>query len=195
MENTNKKELIKTKKEGRSIFKSFLSLCIYIVIGIVIALTVRAVVEPTVVVGHSMETDLHDGQYMLDLKTAYLFNNPKYGDVVIVNTKGILPEDFIIKRVIGVSGDTIEIKNNQLYRNGKHIQEDYIAEPMKGNTDMKVKLGKDQYFVMGDNRNDSLDSRVFGPVTKERIRGEVVLRLFPFDQSYKNGNFNLTAAQ
>lgn len=169
------------------------SLLFYLLVGFVLAFGIRAVVEPTVVVGESMEKNLHDGEYMLNLKVAYQLTEPDYGDVVIVNVNGnenMRDIDFMIKRVVGLPGDTIEFKNNELYRNGKLIKEDYIAEPMENVENMIVELGEDEIFVLGDNRNYSLDSRMIGPVNyKNEIRGKVILRLFPFDQSYKIGNF------
>jgi signal peptidase I len=193
MENTTGNEIenqIEVKKER----SSFGTLFLYLFIGLIIAFSVRMIIEPTVVVGDSMESNLHDGEYMLNLKTAYLFSEPEYGDVVIVDGESDnLGVRFLIKRVIGLPEDTIEIKDNKLYRNGQLIKEDYIAEPMKDTTDMKVELKEEEVFVMGDNRNNSLDSRVIGPIDyKEEIRGEVILRLFPFDQSYKDGHFALS---
>lgn len=187
MENNTQNNQIRDKGGG------YKSLLIYLLIGVILAFGIRTIVEPTVVVGESMEKNLHDGEYMLNLKLAYCLTEPDYGDVVIVDVnddESMKNVNFMIKRVVGLPGDTIEFKDNKLYRNGILIHEDYIAEPMENVEDMVVELGKNEVFVLGDNRNNSLDSRSIGPISyKDEIRGKVILRLFPFDQSYKNGTF------
>lgn len=180
---------IRMKKKKERV--NFLTLLLYIGLGLMIAFGVRLIIEPTVVVGHSMMPNLKDGQYMLNLKTAYQFGNPDYGDVVIVDTVDQNESaHYLIKRVIGLPGDTIEIKDNTLYRNGVKVMENYILEPMRNNNNLKVTLGEEEIWVMGDNRNNSMDSRAIGPVNYKRdIRGKVILRLYPFDQSFKDGHF------
>jgi len=167
--------------------RKWFSYILYFAMGLLIAMGIRTVVEPTIVVGESMLPNLEEGQYLLNLKMAYKWDQPDYGDVVIVDTLDVNQNHrYLIKRVIGLPGDTIEIKDNILYRNGKAIQEDYILEPMEDNLDIQVTLGKNEVWVMGDNRNHSTDSRVIGPLdyTKD-VRGKVILRLIPFDQSFQ----------
>lgn len=171
-------------KKEKGFVVSFLT---YIIIGLFIAMMVRVVVEPTVVVGNSMLPNLKDGQYLIENKLSYKIGKPKYGDIVIVDESDKLEEvHYIIKRVIGLPGDIIEIRDNELYRNGKLIKENYIKEKMKKQADLKVELNKDEIWVMGDNRNKSLDSRVLGPVNyKEDVRGKIIFRVIPFNQDFK----------
>lgn len=160
---------------------------LYVFIGLILAFLVRMVIEPTIVVGESMFPTLEDGQYLINYKLAYKTEEPEFGDIVIVEPEKAPTDGRLIKRVIGLPGDTVEIKNDELYLNGKKLEEPYIREPMKKTENLKVKLGKDEIFVMGDNRNNSLDSRFIGPINyKKEVRGKVVLRIFPFDQSFKD---------
>ena len=88
-------------------------------------------------------------------------------------------EDQIIKRVVGLPGDHLEMKNNQLYRNGELLKEDYIKEPMEGNEDFSYDIPEGKVFVMGDNRNHSVDSRMIGYVDfDEDVVGRVFFKVF-----------------
>lgn len=180
------KNKVNPKKEK----ETFRSVLTYILIGVLFAFGLRLFVEPTVVVGESMLPNLKDGEYLINFKLSYTLSEPEYGDVVIINMEDRGNPNFLIKRVVGLPGDVIAIKDDQLYRNNELIYEDYIYEEMEGNKDVEITLGEHELWVMGDNRNNSLDSRHIGPVHyKEDIRGEIVFRLFPFNQSFKNENF------
>ena len=124
--------------------------------------------------GHSMDNTMHDGQVIVEYnkKTKY-----KRGDIVTANVKMYDNEKniYICKRVIGIPGDEIEIKDNILYINGKKQNEPYIKEEMV-TFDLKVKLNDDEYFLMGDNRNHSLDSRTQGPIKESQIKSKIIYR-------------------
>lgn len=132
--------------------------------------------------GHSMDNSLSNDQLLLEYDFAYKFGaNPQYKDIVIIDVKDESDEvDYIIKRVIGVPGDTIAIKDNKVYRNENLLHEGYIKEEMENNEDMEITVGKDEVWVMGDNRNNSLDSRYYGTFEIEKIHGKIVASLNPF---------------
>ena len=122
---------------------------------------------------------LQDGEFMFVTKYNYLFNDPERFDVVICHFPGRGNTNFV-KRVVGLPGDTVEMKSGVLYVNGEEIQEDYIDN--KPTYSMAaVTLGEDEYFVLGDNRPRSNDSHLIGPLERGMIKGEVRFVFFPFD--------------
>lgn len=137
--------------------------------------TARFVVE-----GASMQPNFATGQYLIVSRMNYLFGDPQHGDIVVFHYPGH-PVDDYIKRVIGVPGDTIEIRDALIYRNGERLDEPYINEPCSQGScrDNVWEIGENEYFVMGDNRNHSSDSRAFGPVSREFIVGEALVRYWP----------------
>ncbi|SDZ26050.1 signal peptidase I [Proteiniborus ethanoligenes] len=176
-------------------------------IAFVLALIINIFVfEMTGVDGRSMNPTLNHGDRLFAIKTNQIFKSvPKYGDIVIVDgninkNRTIIDEakdsaiistilrrknmDFLIKRVIGVPGDTLEIRNNKLYRNGELIEEIYIFEEMI-TEDMSIRIPDGHVFVMGDNRNDSRDSRDIGPIPLKNVRAKVIIRLYPFNKMGK----------
>ncbi|MCU0499106.1 MAG: signal peptidase I [Anaerolineae bacterium] len=138
--------------------------------------TVRFTVE-----GVSMEPTFHSEQYLIVSRAHYLFSEPERGDIVVFHYPGDPSQDYI-KRLIGVPGDAIEFRDAQVYLNGERLEEPYLNEPCRPETcpDRVYQLGADEYFLMGDNRNRSSDSRVFAePVQREHIVGEVLIRYWP----------------
>lgn len=189
MEN-HQSEMNKNMESKSEKLKEFLSLggqyLLFIVMGFALAFGIRYVIAPEVVVGQSMESSLHDGDYVITNKLAYKHDKPEYKEVVIFDSKNVTGDDLYIKRVIGLPGDKIEIKNNVLYRNGKKVNEPYIKEKMDTD-DIALTVEKGKVFVMGDNRNNSLDSRTFGTIDyHDEVIGKVMVRLWPFNQDFKN---------
>lgn len=173
-----------------SISSFFLDLVETLVIGISLFLVIYLFfMQPHQVSGQSMEPTLMNYDYVLTDKISYKVGDPKRGDIVVIHA----PEaancptgtgcDFI-KRMIGLPGDTVEVKDNGIFVNNAQLDEDYIADDvttMAGNftRNRVVTLGADQYFVVGDNRMHSSDSRAWGPVTREDIVGRAFFRYWP----------------
>ncbi|MBD3921101.1 signal peptidase I [Paenibacillus sp. PR3] len=133
--------------------------------------------------GHSMEPTLHDHDWLYVNKFVYLFGNPKIGDVVILEDPSDNPDKkLLVKRVIGVPGDRIEIRNRVLYRNGERVDETTYTDTEIDDLDFgPYEVPDEFYFVMGDNRHAraSRDSRSFGPVIRDRISGRVDWIVWP----------------
>jgi signal peptidase I len=133
-----------------------------------------------VVEGPSMQPNFHTGQFLVVSRVNYLLSDPQRGEVVVFHYPNNPQEDYI-KRVIGLPGDTVEIRDTLVYVNGVQLNEPYINEPCQAGScrDNLWELGADEYFMMGDNRNHSSDSRSFGPVKRQYIVGEALIRYWP----------------
>ena len=127
--------------------------------------------------GQSMEPNFHTGEYVLVNKVMYLFQQPQRGDVIVFQYPFDIHKDFI-KRIIGLPGDIIQTTSTSVSINGQTITEPYVHIPVnfENNT---WKLGTKQFFVMGDNRDNSLDSRSWGPLDRSYIIGKVVVAYWP----------------
>jgi signal peptidase I len=161
-----------------------LELVRFAIIAVLIVIPIRTfVAQPFIVSGASMDDTFHDGQYLIVDQISYYFDNPKRGDVVVFRYPKD-PSKFFIKRIIGLPGDTVTIENsivtitNADHPEGFVLNETYIKsmQPAAPRTET---LGEREYFVMGDNRDHSSDSRSWGVLQEERIVGRAFLRLFP----------------
>lgn len=143
----------------------------YIVILVVVVLIRTFIVTPIIVDGDSMSPTLTDGEMMLLNKLGSIERN----DIVVINNE----EGYIIKRVIALPGESIECRDGVIYINDEKYDDNFASK-----TDDFVKqfLNDDEYFVMGDNRLVSMDSRVFGAVTKEEILGTTNFVIYPFNK-------------
>ena len=174
------------KKEKRS-----MPFVLQLVLLVVMVVILRNVMGTVLVKGSSMEPNFNHGDLVFINKLSTSVGSPDYGDVVICKLDEGAGYENIIKRVIGLPGDEIDIVENEddedvydLYVNGEYIEEDFLGEPMMtdGNIDYPFEVPENSYFVMGDNRNESLDSRreSVGAIHKDDLMGKVVLRLYPF---------------
>lgn len=150
-----------------------------VVLTLVIFLLIRTVVQNYRVDGMSMEPSFHDGQFLLISKLSYRLGEPQRGDVVVFHYPRDPERDFI-KRVIGLPGETVEIRNGQVFIDGQPYAE--LSEIMPaGYTTRPTTLGPDELYVMGDNRPNSSDSHSWGPLTLDLIIGKVLLSYWPPD--------------
>ena len=142
------------------------------------------VVSVTQVVGNSMNTTLIDGDVLILSKANYRFFDIKRGDIISLDYEDT---KYLIKRVIGLPGDTIAIKNNVLYINGEVYEENYLDKGLEYPDFSLSDLGydtipEDMYLVLGDNRENSLDSREIGLISKDSVNGKIVLRIWPINK-------------
>ncbi|MCY7324092.1 MAG: signal peptidase I [Phormidesmis sp. CAN_BIN36] len=159
-----------------------------LVVALILALLVRAyVAEPRFIPSDSMVPTLQVGDRLVVEKISYHLHPPELGDIVVfdpplqLQRQGYKKDQAFIKRIIGQPGQTIEIKNGKVFVNGQALQEPYIAE--SPNYMMKpAQVPEGMFFVMGDNRNNSNDSHVWGFLPKDNIIGRAWLRFYPFDR-------------
>lgn len=185
MEQQNELENIgNTGQEGKQTFKqSFWELVRFALIAVAIVLPVRMfIAQPFIVSGSSMVPTFENGQYLIVDEITYRFEEPKRGDVIVFR----YPNDtkkFFIKRIIGLPGEIVDVKKeetiitNKENPNGFTLDQSYVANHSEDNSHIVLK--DDEYFVMGDNRSGSSDSRSWGPVQKKLLVGRAFLRLLP----------------
>ncbi|MCX7710215.1 MAG: signal peptidase I [Clostridia bacterium] len=200
------RRIIDTYNEKRFLKECF-QWAITILGALIISLSIRSYAfAQTEVRQESMQNTLFEGQRLVELKIGYYFSDPERGDIVIINrdndkkiiktfiantkefiqnfaSRDELDRNRLVKRIIGIPGDCIEIKEGKVYINGEVYEEPYV-QGITLPKDMKLPLTvpENQYFVLGDNRENSLDSRDIGMITKEHIEGKVVYRLWPLDK-------------
>ncbi|HEX8552738.1 MAG TPA: signal peptidase I [Abditibacteriaceae bacterium] len=152
-----------------------------LVLALALGLTIRlAVLETAIVVSGSMEPTINIGDRLLVDHRATLSGNWKRGDIIFFDA----PEDWggvdtLTKRVIGLPGETVSVEANRVLINGRELPEPYVRRT-KPEIEQKLLLRENEYFVMGDNRDNSEDSRELGPVGDKDIHGRAIFRLWPF---------------
>jgi len=174
----------------KNFFSFVFELIKIIVISLVIIIPIRYfLIQPFYVKGASMEPNFHDHEYLIIDEITYRFNDPVRGDIIVFRYPRN-PQEFFIKRLIGLPGEEIQIASgnitifNSENPEGMVLDEHYLPEDIKtyGLSEEKVELEEDEYFVLGDNRNSSKDSRSFGPVNESYITGRVIFRGWPFNR-------------
>ena len=166
--------------------KEILSWVFYIAFVLVLTWVIITFVgQRTRVDGRSMMNTLHDGDNLIVEKLSYRFSDPKRFDIIVFPPTG--KKEYYIKRIIGLPGETVQIdENGNIYINGELLEENYGAETIQnpGRAAKPITLGDDEYFVMGDNRNNSKDSRSeeVGNVKRSQIIGRAWLRIWPLNK-------------
>ena len=174
----------------KNFFSFVFELIKIVVISLVIIIPIRYfLIQPFYVKGASMEPNFHDHEYLIIDEISYRFKDPGRGDIIVFRYP-VNPQEYFIKRIVALPGEKVQIKEGQvtIYDNvsldGKVLDESYLSDEIKtySLSDKIVNLGEGEYFVLGDNRNSSKDSRSFGNVNESFIIGKVLLRGWPFDR-------------
>ena len=177
----------KKEKQKKSLKQEIFEWIMVFVVAAAIAFPVRTFIfEPVRVDGSSMLNTLTDSEFMIATKFDYLFSDPERFDIVICNYPNTSDGMYRVKRVIGLPGETIELRMGELYVNGEHVEQNFDMTENRTNFG-PISVPEDSYFVLGDNRNNSKDSRsaMVGPLERDMIKGHVRAVVFPF------GNFRL----
>ncbi|MBP6884189.1 MAG: signal peptidase I [Candidatus Pacebacteria bacterium] len=166
-------------------------------IALIAVLGIRTfVVQPFIVSGSSMVPTFEDGQYLIIDEISYNLSKPQRDDVIVFKYPKD-PSKFFIKRIIGLPNETVDIKNGEIIitnadnKEGFKLEEPYVKNITNGNTHFELKDG--EYFVMGDNRPNSSDSRYWGALNENLVVGKVLLRLWPINKAdLLPGNYKST---
>lgn len=170
----------------KKFLKDALEMSLYVLLALVVSLLVVTFVgQRTIVSGSSMTNTLYDGDNLIVDKLTYHFRQPERFEVIVFPFHGN-KKDHYIKRIIGLPGETVRIdRDGNIYINGTVLEENFGREVIisPGRAEEEIQLAQDEYFVLGDNRNDSSDSRDFmvGNIKKDEIIGRAWLRIYPFD--------------
>ncbi|MCF6276277.1 MAG: signal peptidase I [Candidatus Magasanikbacteria bacterium] len=179
-------DLTQEKSIFRKIGSFFLELIkIALLAGITIGVVRYFLFKPFYVKGQSMEPNFHERDYLIIDEISYRFGEPERGEVIVFKAP-LDNEDFYLKRIIGLPGERVKVENSKIIVYNKDnpagvvVDESYIIEETPGT--YSVTLAEDQYFVMGDNRDESFDSRRFGPISEDTIVGKAWVRGWPFSR-------------
>ncbi len=173
-----------TRKSGVRIF--FSELIRFVLIAVFVVLPIRVfIAQPFIVSGSSMDPTFENGEYLIVDEISYRFDEPERGDVIIFKYPKD-PSKYFIKRIIGLPGETVTISATRVHittSKGEELDEQiildeaYLSHPTLGSSSLT--LDADEYFVMGDNRPASSDSRIWGPLPRDHIIGRALVRLLP----------------
>lgn len=151
-------------------------------IAAIVVFGIRAVLfQPFLVSGASMEPNISQSNYLIIDELTYRFREPMRGEVVVFRYPGD-KSTFYIKRILGLPGEQVDIENGVLLINGAKVDESDYLKGIGTSGTVHTKLDGSEYFVMGDNRSNSYDSRAWGPLEKKYVVGRALLRLFPFNR-------------
>ncbi len=188
-DNDIKKEKNKDKdQEESSLFAILIDITKYLIIIIIATnLLTSFVIQRTIVSGWSMEDTLYEGDNLLVEKVSYKFSDLERFDIIAFYPYGKNEEEYYIKRIIALPGEHIKIMNDDIYIDGKLLEEDYGKTDLMGYLGIAedgIQLGEGEYFVLGDNREESFDSRYVkvGPIKFDEIEGKALIRIWPLDK-------------
>jgi signal peptidase I len=163
----------------RQFFLSLLEVLEVFAVALVsIYLVYTFIAQPFRVEGSSMEPNFSGGDYLVVDEISYRFRNPERGEVVVLHNPTNEAE-FFIKRIVGLPGEEVVIRGNEIYIDGELIEEEYLPLDLTLKENYVFQLNNSQYFMMGDNRSQSYDSRNWGPLMREGIVGVVRARVWP----------------
>ena len=153
--------------------------CVMLLVGVLCVASYfvisRYVVTPVIIQGRSMQPTLKDGECYFLNRYVYLFKSPERGDLVVIKDPG--HDDFAVKRIIGKPGDWLNLRDGSVFLNGRRLDESYLPKAERTYApdlhEKWIQLGNEQYFVMGDNRSNSEDSRYYGRITNKMILGQI----------------------
>ena len=173
--------------EEKSFGKELLEWVRDIGIACLIALIILSLFKPIIIQQHSMEPNFYEGDYIITFKQAYRLSEPAHGDIVVFHSE--LKDDKgrdknLIKRIIAMGGDKVEIKGGYVYLNGEKLDEPYVYEPGTSGEMEEFTVPEGMLFCCGDNREVSVDSRDpdVGFISEDELLGKVILRLYPFNK-------------
>ena len=174
------------EKAEKNTAKELLSMVVYIAFVLLLTfLVVRYVGQRTQVEGDSMQNTLYNKDQLIVDKISYRFRDPERFDIIVFPFQ-YKENTYYIKRIIGLPGETVQILDGDIYINGEVLEEDYGKETMvvSGRAVNEIQLGEDEYFVLGDNRNHSEDSRFeeVGNIKRSDIIGRAFIRIWPFSR-------------
>lgn len=191
------KENRKAVKKKRSPISIVIELLIYaFIVFFCLYIFPTYIMERTVVSGESMEDTLHHNESLLVNKLSYRFGDPERYDIIVFRPKGQNVDEYYVKRIYGLPGETIYIDKNSIYVNGEKVDDPYAKDAMDddlieiGTPDKPYTLKENEYYVLGDHRSVSMDSRYSpendedapGPVKRENIVGKVFIRIWPLNK-------------